>query len=211
MAHMAEKKAVNISQVNATLVAFYRQPVAKISLELFLSFGLVIILVVVAIQPTLTTISRLNKEVQEKKELTSKLSSKISALSTAVNLYNQYLPKIELLNQALPSSASLIPTLKIIEKIATENDVVITSIAVRQVPEEANELPTSATATLTSLPISVTVMGQYQDMRQFVEALHQSRRTIQVLSAGFSLEETRGERVLTGNFVLDAPYYGVAQ
>lgn len=208
---MTEKKSTNVAQVSATLAAFYKQPVAKISLELFLSFGLVIILVIVAIQPTLTTIARLNKEVQEKKELTEKLSSKISSLMTAINLYSQYQPKIALLDQALPPTPDLIPTLKIIEKIANETNVVITTLSVNQVPEEVDDLPTSSTATLTSLPISVTVMGQYQDMRKFVEALHQSRRTIQVLSANFALEETRGQRVLTANFVLDAPFYGIAQ
>lgn len=198
-----------MAQLSATLSNFYSQPVAKVSLELFLSFGLVIILVFVAIQPTLKTIAQLNKEVQEKQELSSKLAGKISALTTAINLYNQYEDKIPLLDEALPPTANLVPTLKIIEKIAGENNVVITTASVQKVPDEVDELPTSATAKLTSLPISVTVMGQYQDMHKFVEALHGARRTIQVLSANFSLEETRGQRALTANFVIDAPYYGV--
>ena len=208
---MAENKATSIAKFNDSVAQFYKQPVAKISIELFLSFGLVLFLVIVAIQPTLTTIAKLNKEVQEKKELTSKLSSKIAALTTAINIYNQYQDKIPLLNDSLPPTARLIPTLKIVEKIAGESNVVITAMSAQKVPDETDDALTSATATLQSLPISVTVMGQYQDMRQFVEALHGSRRTIQVLSANFSLEETRGQRALSANFILDAPYYGVAQ
>lgn len=208
---MTDHKKPSAAQLSSTLSNFYSQPVAKLSLELFLSFGLVIILVFVAIQPTLQTIAKLNQEVQAKKELSSKLTSKISALNTAIALYSQNQDQMHLIDEALPSTANLVPTLKTIEKIAGETNVVITAMSVSTVPDEIDELPTSATATLTPLPISVTVMGQYQDMYKFVEALHGSRRTIQVLSANFSLEETRGQRALTANFMIDAPYYGVEQ
>ena len=204
---MPDKKNYNISKFNSALADFYSQPVAKMSLELFLSFGLVIILTIVAIQPTLTTIAKLNEEVQEKKDLTSKLASKISAVNTAIDTYTQYSDQIALLDQTLPPTAQLIPTLKIIEKMANENNVIITNMSVSKVPDEVEAEPTSVAAPLTTLPISVSVMGQYQDMKQFVEALHDSRRTIQVQSASFSLEETRGQRALTANFALDAPYY----
>lgn len=206
---MVEKQSQRMTQLSSTLSSFYSRPVAKISIELFLSFGLVIILVIVAIQPTLTTIAKLNTEIAEKKELTSVLASKISAVTTAVDLYSQYRSKISLLDESLPPTANLITTLKIVEKLAGESNVVISAMSVSQVPDETTTLPTDTVTTLTSLPVAVTVMGQYQDMRRFVEALHASRRTIQVLSASFSLEDTRGQRVLMASFVLDAPYYGV--
>lgn len=207
---MADTKR-DLTQITSTLSAFYQQPVAKVSLELFLSFGLVIVLALTAIKPTLTTIAQLNKEVEEKKEMTDKLSSKISALTSAINLYNQHRDRIQLLNQSLPPTASVIDTLKIIEKIAGESNVVITGMTVARVPDEVDELPTNTTAELSSLPITVRIMGQYQDMRTFVEMLHGSRRTIQVLSANFTLEETRGQRALTATLTIDAPYYGIAQ
>lgn len=208
---MAENMAFSRTQVSSALTQFYQQPVAKLSLELFLSFGLVILLAVFAIQPTLKTISELNKEVEEKRELTSKLSSKIAALTTAMNTYNQYRDKIALLDEALPPSATLIPTLKIVEKLAGENRVVITAMSVSTVPDETEGEQAAKAATLQPLPVSVSVSGLYQDMKRFVEALHNSRRTIHVLSANFSLEESRGERALSATFILDAPYYGAEQ
>ncbi len=165
---MPDKKNYNISKFNSALADFYSQPVAKMSLELFLSFGLVIILTIVAIQPTLTTIAKLNEEVQEKKDLTSKLASKISAVNTAIDTYTQYSDQIALLDQTLPPTAQLIPTLKIIEKMANENNVIITNMSVSKVPDEVEAEPTSVAAPLTTLPISVSVMGQYQNMKQFV-------------------------------------------
>lgn len=205
---MVQKNTVKNHQLSASFAGIYSNPATRISLELLLSFVLVLVLAVVAIQPTLTTIAELNKEIEEKKELTSKLSSKISAVTTAIDVYGQYEDKIELLDQALPSSANLIPTFKIIEKLAGENNVIITAASANKVPDETEKDSLAANAPLESLPISVTVMGQYQDMKSFVEALHDSRRTIHVLSASFSLEETRGQRALIANFSLDAPYYG---
>ncbi|MBP7876307.1 type 4a pilus biogenesis protein PilO [Candidatus Woesebacteria bacterium] len=208
---MPEKKLINTSQISSTLASFYSKPVARVSLELFLSLGLVLILVVVAIQPTLTTIAKLNTEIEEKTGLSSQLTSKIASLTTAINLYTQYQSKIPLLDEALPPTAQLIPTLKIIEKVAQENNVVLTGVGVANVPEESDTSVRNKNQPLAPLPISVGVMGQYQDMRKFVEALHQSRRTIRVLSANFTLDETRGQRALSASFIVDAPYYGTSK
>ncbi len=205
---MTEKKSLDFSQLSGTLSTFYAKPVAKVSLELFLSFGLVIGLVIVAIQPTLTTIAQLNTEIAEKKELTETLENKISTLNSAITLYSRYRDKMHILNESLPSTAELIPTLKIIEKLATDSNVIITGISVDTVPEETTELQTTTSSNLTTLPVSISIMGQYQDMRNFVEALHNSRRTVNVLSISFSLEESRGDKALSANLLVDAPYYG---
>ena len=69
-------------QLTNTLVEFYNQPIAKVSLELFLSIVAVIFFAIFAIRPTLLTMSDLIKELQEKEVLNEKLSQKTAALSS---------------------------------------------------------------------------------------------------------------------------------
>jgi hypothetical protein len=49
------------------LNAFYQKPVAKVSLELFLSVGTIIFFAMFAIRPTLLTMSDLVKEIEDKR------------------------------------------------------------------------------------------------------------------------------------------------
>ena len=199
------------SQLGSRLVSVYNQPVARISFELFLSLALVITLTVVAIQPTLTTIARLNAEVQEKKELQVKLTQKVTNLRTATDTYNRNRERIGLLDQALPPDPRLMSTVKTVEKIAGESNVIITGLGISKVPDEASieqQSTAKEIAELTDLPLSVSVVGNYQDIRQFVEKLHQSRRIMRVISATFSVEENRSDKLLQASLIVNAPYYG---
>lgn len=192
-------------QLQNTLSSFYNNPVAKVSLEVFLSLGLVIFLGVFAVQPTLVTMSDLIQEIEEKREISQQLTQKVAALSTAQSEFAALGSQLTLLEEAVPSEPQVIKTLKIIEKLATENKVIITSLSLSQVPEPS----ASASATLKqeALPIQVAVTGDYPAIRQFAESLLDSRRLLHIDTINFSLNEKRGSRSLSATLQLSAPYY----
>ena len=125
-------------QLTKTLNDFYQRPVALVSLELFLTVGAVIFFAVFAIRPTLVTMSDLVKEIEDKKELDQKLTQKIASLSTAQSTYLEVQDRLYLLEQSLPSTPDFIFAIKVIEKIASDRNILIDSLSVPEIPKEVD-------------------------------------------------------------------------
>lgn len=192
-----------------SLDQFYSKPIAVVSFELLLSIGLVIFLGVFAIKPTLTTMSDLIKEIEDKTELRDQLDKKIAALATAQTEYIALENRLPVLDEAIPSQPGLIKSLKIIEKLAGESNVVIESISASTIPDEAPADVSAASLVRVPLPISVTVTGDYVSIRAFVEALRNVRRSYVVDTVAFTIEENRGQRKLRASISLNLPYFGL--
>ena len=162
------------------LQKFYQRPVAQVSLELFLSISAVLFFAIFAIRPTLLTMSDLLKEIEDKEKLDKQFSQKIAALSTVQPLYLQLQDQLLVLDDAIPSSPQLIYSLKVIEKIASELRLVITSINVVEIPEEKDvekEVITLTSFERIDVPLVISISGDYPSMRQFVESLKEYRRS----------------------------------
>ncbi len=198
--------ATRSQQISAALASFYEKPVAVVSLELLLSLGLIILLGVFAIQPTLVTMTDLIKEIDDKKTLNEQLQKKVTSLQTAQTVYAKVEPRLYLLEEAVPSKPELVRTLKIIEKLATENGVVILSASSKEIPLETSA--STLTPKRQAQPLTVSVTGDYPSIRSFANALLESRRTFTIDTIGFSLVENRSERGLNASLTINAPYYG---
>ena len=200
---MPKTKQQNLQQA---LIDFYNKPVAKVSLELFFSLFAIIFFAVFAIQPTLKTMTELVKEIEDKRALSEKMDQKIASLSTAQTQYQEYNDQFYLLEDAIPRSANLVSSLKMIEKLASESNLVISSINLSDVPDDLNiASPDSAERVI--LTFNVSVVGDYLDMRRFVEALMNSRRMLIVDQINFSLGNTQDFQYLTATVRINAPYY----
>lgn len=198
----------NTRIISAALAEFYAKPVAKISLELFLSISLVIVLVVVAIKPTLGTIAQLNAEIEEKNALLAQLRNKNAALQTVSQLVMREQSNIALLSQVMPPTPSIMTLLKMIEKIAMDSNVIITNLSLGAVPEEIDDTTPGKKASLMNIPLTVSVVGTYADIRTFVENIDNSRRILDIITITFSLDENKGTKLLKANISMNAPYYG---
>lgn len=198
-------------EITAALQNFYQRPVAMVSLELLLSLFLVIFLAIFAIQPTLLTMSDLIQERKEKIELVDKLKKKTSALQSAQTSYAQAVPQLPQLDEAIPRQPQLMRSIKIIEKLATENNVIIKSLASATIPEENIAEATTTRLEQVNLPITVVISGDYLNIRSFVEDLQKSRRTYIVEKITFTLQEDRGNRNLMASITIIQPYLGVPE
>jgi Tfp pilus assembly protein PilO len=195
-------------QLSFTLERFYQNPVAVVSFELFLSIGAIIFFALFAIRPTLLTMSDLLKEIEDKRELNEKLVQKIAALSSAQTQYLNLEDRLHVLDEAIPANPELIGVLKIIEKIASEQQLVISQINLPEIPEENTEKVSFSEMKRQSLPMTVSVSGDYQSIRSFVEELMKSRRTLIVESVNFTVDDNRGAKSLGASLTISAPYFG---
>jgi len=197
-----------------TLQQFYQKPIAKVSLELFLSIATILFFAIFAIRPTLLTMSDLLKEIEDKEKLDKQFSQKIAALSTVQPLYLQLQDQLSILDDALPSNPQLIYSLKVIEKIASDVHLVISSINVVKIPEE--KINQDNVIALTSfekidVPLIISISGDYSSIRQFVESLKEYRRSFVIDTIIFSTKELRGTRKLEARITISAPYFGIKE
>lgn len=194
-------------QITKILLDFYKKPVAKVSAELFLSIGAVLFFAVFAIQPTLITMSDLIKELEDKREIDQQLSQKIAALSTAQTTYLQLEPQIPLLYEAIPTRPKVKESLLMLEKLASDRNLVIESIVIRQVPKEIEADITKSSTERVSIPVTISLTGSYPNISGYLEAVLSLRRTFIIDSIVFSRNDDRGIESLRASVTLTMPFY----
>ena len=159
------------NQLVSVLLDFYHRPVARVSLELILSVIAVIFFAIFAIRPTLLTMADLVKEIEDKKELDRQMDLKVASLRTAEEQYNLYQSNFYLLDQAIPRKFNLVQSLKMIEKIAGEDQLVINRISVSDIPEPlSDKLINEQLDQLerSFVLLNVEVIGDYLQIRRFL-------------------------------------------
>ncbi len=193
-------------QLQYALFDFYKNPVAKVSLELVFSIIAIIFFAIFAIKPTLLTMSELVKEIQDKKLLDDQLAQKVASLNTAQSQYQKFSSQFYLLNQSIPKTADLMQSLKIVEKLASENGLVVQGITISAVPDETNAA-TADKAKRELITFNIDVAGDYLKIRQFIEDIMDSRRMMLIDQVNFSMGTNRYQKNLTAIVRVNLPYY----
>lgn len=193
-------------QLIAALNEFYHKPVARVSTELFLSVVAVIFFAIFAIRPTLQTMADLVKEIQDKEKLSKQLDTKIASLGSAQEQYQKYADQLPLLDKAIPRTPLMLEGLKIIEKVASENNLIIQSISVSDLPDET-QAATPGAATRKIVSLNITVQGNYLGLRQFVETLMKAQRMFIIDQVDFTLNNDRYDKSLLAKMKVNMPYY----
>src|SRR5690606_34207297 len=107
------------------------------------------------IRPTLVTMSDLIKELEDKRELDQQLGQKIAALSTAQSTYLSAQSRLAVLDEAIPTSPQFITSVKLLEKVASDNKLVISNLNVIEIPEEKVATAQPKQLQRVSIPISI--------------------------------------------------------
>lgn len=198
-------------QVSKILDNFYHNPVAVVSFELFLSIAVVIFFAVFAIRPTLLTMADLTKEIEDKRKLDTQMAQKVAALGTAQSQYLNFKDRVYVLDEALPRGAKTIETLKIIERIASEQKLVISNMTLLDVPEDPPVITPFTDLERKLVPIQMSVVGSYASIRGFVEGLRNAQRSFITERITFSTEDNRGQKSLEATILVSAPYFGAKE
>lgn len=193
-------------QTSLSISNFYRHPIAAVSTELLFTIVFILVLAIVAIQPTLKTMADLSKEIEDKTKLNKSLQDKVAALNTAQAEFYRWQTQLALLDTAIPNNQHTILDVKLFEKLASEKNVVIGKISLSEYPDATQ--PLSQKPKVNDLPISITIQGDYLSIKNFVSALLDSRRVFVINSIIFSVSTSRGgQQDLTATLSMNAPYY----
>ncbi len=147
----------------------------KTSLFLVLSLLLTIVLVTVALKPTLVTIASLWGEIEQQREVEKKLDRKISALIVGQQLLLENKERLALLDEASPVAVQYGKWGKQMENLASQSGVKITMFL-----EDEKEF-------------TIVTDGPYPQLRLFLGGVENLRRLMTIEN----VQITRGPSILS--------------
>jgi Tfp pilus assembly protein PilO len=146
-----------------------------------------------AINPTLTTIANLEKQVADNKQVDQELTTKLNNLSTLQQQYNVMGTDLTNLYNAVPQDAD-VPLLSAqVEALAKKHSLMLTTYRVAEV-----QLATSKKVTTTrSFIFTLQAEGNYNDMLSFSSELANISRLVTVESMEIGRDSKTNDLVLT--------------
>lgn len=218
MPNNAQNSINNPKKVSSSLLAFYHKPVAQVSTELFLTIGAVLFFAIFAIRPTILTMTDLIKEIDDKQATSDALSRKVAALSSVQVEYFSLQDQFGVLDEVVPTEPETKRTLKIIEKLASENQIEITAMTLKEVPiKDTTKTIEFRQKQPVTTNVTISTKSSYVNLRKFLETLL-SVRPLMTLNnlkishtdAPYQPDGEQVEEAITGSISIQLHYYAQA-
>lgn len=176
--------------------------------ELLLSLFTIIIFGIFAIRPTLITISKLTKELEDKKQLVATLNLKIDHLGTAQELLANNRNKVTVLDSAIPSQPVVQTYVRQVQGIALNNNLNIVGMNFGTVPLVDKSLgfpPVSNKVPITKpigfdekdIDFSISVSGEFSDLSNFITQMEDLRRPFGHVQTSIDLSQSvEGDKIV---------------
>jgi Tfp pilus assembly protein PilO len=149
---------------------------------------------VFAINPTLTTIVELHKQLEESKFVHDRLTEKMNNLSGLQQQYNTINSDLPYVFNAIPQSAGVPKLVGQMQALAEENKVKITSLRISDVQlNEVKKSPQEAN----SFTFLLQAQGDYENMQSFAADLAHFDRIVDLESVGFTKDTKLEVLILT--------------
>lgn len=194
------------------VIQYRKKAEAKIYLEMLLSLTTISILSAFALRPTLLTITKLVKDIDQKKQTLSEINNKIDNINQAKELYDKERGKIELLKYSIPDNPSPDLLIRQLEGLSAKTQVGIKSMLTDGVflsGEEGSLLRAGEkTETDKALSFSINLEATYPELFNFLSTLENLRRPVRIDVLTFDANESdRGTLKL--NIQAVSPYLGI--
>ncbi|MBI4058193.1 type 4a pilus biogenesis protein PilO [Candidatus Gottesmanbacteria bacterium] len=168
-----------------------RQEVHDFSMIIF-SLVAIALFGIFAIRPTLTTITSLQQQINDKSYLNAKLDEKINAIISADEEYHRITEELPLIYNLLPDRAEFPSLIRKIENLAIENNATVSAMQISpmvlydksKVQSESESQETIQIETimpdLVPISYSFSLNGQYSELINFLNQLTTLDRIITI-------------------------------
>lgn len=176
----------------------YQQPVLVASIEVILTVFSITFMILFAINPTLTIVANLQKQIDDQKTFEQKVDSKIVSLNQAQASLTKSADKLPLYQAAVPYDHDLDGLALRIEKLAQETGVAVKSLQFSSVPLirggggnspglENTKVPSDEPSG--SVKISFAFEGGSESLLKMIEALEKIDRLVLVKDVSLIKQE----------------------
>lgn len=140
-----------------------------------------------AINPTITTIARLQKQLSDNQYIDQKLQEKIAALSSLQNQYAQLKADIPVILNALPTKPEAILITALLQGIASQKNITITHLQLFQV--ELTKIQNEKNM-YNSFPFTIEAEGTKDNLTEFLSSLINFQRIASIDNISFGKTKT---------------------
>ncbi len=170
-----------------------QQETVRSFVTLALTFGALIFFGIFAINPTLSTIVDLKKQIEDNKAVDQQLTTKINNLSSLQQQYNQLGTDLTTIYDAVPKSAEAPLLSAQIAALAKKNALTITTYRVAQVQIATKQVSNKTQ----SFIFTLQAQGNYNNMLTFASELANLNRIITVESMEISRDSRTNDLAIT--------------
>lgn len=170
-----------------------RQESTRTFFTLALTFSALSFFGIFAINPTLTTIADLQKQLSDNRQVDQQLKTKINNLSSLEQQYNQLGLDLNNIYNAVPQSPSAPLLSAQIAAISNKNNLTITAYSVSAVQLAAKQTSTK----VQSFTFTMQLEGNYNDMLNFTAELAKISRLITIESMEISKDTQTNNLMLS--------------
>lgn len=183
------------------LRSFYQQPAAAVSSALILTLFAIAFFGVFAIRPSLTTISELLKQIEEKRILEEQLTTKITSLAAAQEEFLQFESQLAVFDQLIPPSDDIDALLLSLEFLAQQESVALTNLSTNNIPTHTTspELPTLPGDDFASIQVRISAVGEQDRLISFQKRLANQRRFMVIEAASIAIPQGQEARQFVQN------------
>jgi len=187
--------AIDQKRQQARNKRFLQSPQGKSLAWLSLSVSTVAFFLIVAIKPTVITITKLIKEIEEKEAASLLLDKKIASLIAAQKIYAENSQRLPMLNQALPEKSEFPWLANFLDSAALSSQIELSSLSFEKINLNLASLAKQSQkpSSYQSINFSTNAKGDYLNLKNFVSLLESSRRLIRIELAGVSETKKKNE------------------
>ncbi len=146
-----------------------------------------------AISPTLSTIAKLKRDVQDSKIVDQKLTQKINNLSALSNAYQQIQPDIPYVLNAVPNTPEAPTFLAQIQAVANASNVTVSGLNISPVSLSSDTATQSSTITF-----QFSSKGKYSDVSKFLKSFTNFQRVVSINSISINSGNDGVEALVNG-------------
>jgi Tfp pilus assembly protein PilO len=155
------------------------------SLWLILSLALVILLVVLALRPTLSTIAGLVGQIKQQKELAGQLDDKIRKVQKAKTELEAVRGRLVLLDQGLPEISLWDEFANRLQTLASEqgvelDDMSISDVEISSGATTPNQMDSVLPQEVKRVNFVVNFRGEYSQLKSFIWGVAEMRRLVSI-------------------------------
>lgn len=166
-------KKSNYEKYYKDLLPYLKEEKNQKYLTIILTFGASIFFLLFAINPTLSTISKLRKQISDSRFVEQRLSAKINSLSSLSQAYQNILPDIVYVKDAIPENPDGPILIAQIQAVAQNS-----SVDLRGVNIAAVNLTKATTSS--NFNFDINAHGEYENVIKFLTDLIDIQRIVSV-------------------------------
>lgn len=186
----------SLSRYRRYLQVMKDQPLLRAGVWTALSLILVIVMIVMALKPTLVVIAGLLGKINQDKQTIAKLDEKIVKLQQASGELDTLSSRMSLLDQAMPTEADWDGWADKIREFASQSGTTITDLKVgpasltgkwEAIKSNTADLPDG----ITGMDFSVTATGNFDQLRKLIDLIENTRRLNILSSVTFNTNKNK--------------------